>query len=107
TVPIGRTVDNFWLHLLVETGALGVLAFAGAIAAGAAGALRAARRSAGLRRALLAGCAAAITIVGIDSITEMVLEGNTTAFAAWFLVGIATSLVGSPADRAPSAPDAQ
>jgi O-antigen ligase len=106
TVPVGRTVDNFWLHLLVETGAFGVLAFAGAIAIGVAGALRAASKSAGLRRALLAGIAAAMTVVAIDSITEMVLEGNSTAFAAWFLLGMATSLVGTAADRAPDAPDA-
>jgi O-antigen ligase len=109
TVPAGRTVDNFWLHLLVETGALGTLALVGAMAIGIGEALRAARRSAGLRRAMLAGCAAAITIVAIDSITEMALEGNTTAFAAWFLVGMATSLVGlsgasAPVQRALSRP---
>lgn len=107
TVPTGRTVDNFWLHLLVETGALGVLAFVAATAAGVAGSLRAARRSTGLRRAMLAGCAAALTIVAIDSITEMALEGNTTAFAAWFLVGMATSLVGSRGASTPAASAAQ
>jgi O-antigen ligase len=102
TVPAGRTVDNFWLHLLVESGVLGTLAFVAAMAVGVGGTLQAARRSAGPRRALLAGCAAAITIVAIDSITEMALEGNTMAFAAWFLVGMATSLtVRTPRGSAP------
>jgi O-antigen ligase len=105
TVPIGRTVDNFWLHLLVETGALGVLAFAGAIAIGVAGALRAASRSARLQRAVLAGCAAAISVLAIDSISEMALEGNSTAFAAWFLLGMATSMVRADPDQASRARD--
>jgi O-antigen ligase len=107
TVPAGRTVDNFWLHLLVETGALGVLAFTGAIIAGVTGVLRSARLSAGLRRALLAGCAAAIMVMGLDSITEMVMEGNTMAFAGWFLLGMGTSLIGSTGASTPRASDAQ
>jgi O-antigen ligase len=107
TVPAGRTVDNFWLHLLVETGVLGALAFVGAIAAAVSGVLRDARRSSGLRRAMLAGGAAAMTILAIDSISEMVMEGNTMAFAAWFLLGMATSLIGSTGASTPGASNAQ
>jgi hypothetical protein len=49
---------------------------------------------------VLAGCAAAITVLAIDSISEMALEGNSTAFAAWFLLGMATSLVRADPDLA-------
>jgi O-antigen ligase len=93
TVPRGRTVDNFWLHLLVESGVTGTLAFAMAVAAAVWSALRTARRTVGSRRAIAAACAAVGVILAVDSLTEMVLEGNTTSFAAWFLLGLASSLV--------------
>jgi O-antigen ligase len=90
TVPTGRTVDNFWLHLLVEAGLLGVVVFATAIGLAVAGALRAARSSVGDRRAVATGIAALAAVLAIASLTEMLLEGNTTAFTMWLLVGIAS-----------------
>jgi O-antigen ligase len=92
TVPIGRTVDNFWLHLLVEVGVIGLTLFATAIGLAVAVALRAARAVTGLPRVVLAGSAALAVVVGVDSVTEMLLEGNTTSFAVWCFLGIATGL---------------
>jgi O-antigen ligase len=95
-VPVGRTVDNFWLHLLVETGAIGVGLFAAALAVAVASALRAARSASRDAAVVLAGTAALAVVVGVDSLTEMLLEGNTTTFAMWCLLGIATTLGASP-----------
>jgi O-antigen ligase len=101
-VPSDQTVDNFWLHLLVESGVIGSLLLLAAILVSVGHALAAARRCIGQPRALLAACAAVGMVVTADSITEMVLEGNTTAFAAWFLLGMATSLtVRTPRGSAP------
>jgi O-antigen ligase len=91
-VPRDRTVDNFWLHLTAESGILGALLFAAAVAAAVGGALAAARRLDGWPRILAAGAAAIGIVVGVDSLTEMLLEGNTTAFAAWFFLGVASVL---------------
>jgi O-antigen ligase len=95
TVPVGRTVDNFWLHLLAEVGIAGALLFAAAIGVGAAVALSAARRADGMRRVMLAGAGAVAVVLAIDSVTEMLLEGNTTTFAMWCFLGIASSLLAS------------
>ena len=96
TAPVGRTVDNFWLHLLVEAGVLGTLAFLGALVAGGADGLRRARTTPDMeRRLLVAACVAGVIVLTVDGITEMVLEGNTVSFAGWFLLGLATSLIGS------------
>jgi hypothetical protein len=32
-------------------------------------------------------------VVAVDSLTEMLLEGNTTSFATWFFLGLASALV--------------
>jgi O-antigen ligase len=108
TAPVGRTVDKFWLHLLVESGVLGVAAFLGALLAGVVDALRRARRPlADARdaesgaRLLLAAAAATVLVVALDGVTEMVLEGNTVSFAAWFCLGLATSLLRTPRGSAP------
>jgi hypothetical protein len=92
-VPEGRTVDNFWLHLLVEFGILGSLMYAGILFLGIAQSIWYARGAPGLTRVVLAGSAAAATMLAIDSITEMLLEGNTSSFAAWFFLGIASALI--------------
>jgi hypothetical protein len=47
---------------------------------------------------LLAGCAAVGLVLVVGALTEMVLEGNTTTFAMWFFLGLATSLA-SGGDR--------
>jgi O-antigen ligase len=91
-VPFGRTVDNFWLHLLVEVGALGALAFASALLLALRETVVAARRLDGWDRALLATAAAITVIVAADSLVEMLLEGNTTSFAMWFFLGVGSSI---------------
>lgn len=93
-VPRDRTVDNFWLHLAVEVGALGALLFAAAIAMAILQALGAGLRSVGMRRLLLGGSATLAILVAVDSTVEMLLEGNTTSFAMWFFLGTASVLAG-------------
>ena len=93
-VPRERTVDNFWLHLLVEFGVLGTLLFATAIGIALRRSLAVARRTAGWERILIAGGAAIAIVIAVDSIAEMLLEGNTTAFAVWFFLGLASVLAG-------------
>jgi O-antigen ligase len=97
-VPEGRTVDNFWLHLLVEFGVLGTLLFATAIWVALRRSIAEARRSGGWDRILVAGGAAIAIVIAVDSIAEMLLEGNTTSFAVWFFLGLA-SVLGSAAAR--------
>jgi O-antigen ligase len=91
-VPRDRTVDNFWLHLVVEFGLLGAALLAAALAAAIWQLLRVARRAAGEPRVLLAGAAALATVVAVDSLAEMLLEGNTTSFATWFFLGLGSVL---------------
>jgi O-antigen ligase len=93
TVPIGRTVDNFWLHLLVETGVIGVIIFLASIGRAVADAARSARSAAGGRRLVAAGTAALAVVLVVASLTEMLLEGNTTTFTMWLLLGIAGARV--------------
>jgi O-antigen ligase len=88
----GRTVDNFWLHILVEFGILGALVLVGVLAAAGTEILRAARRTNAYERVLLAGCAAAVIVLGVDSISEMLLEGNTSSFVMWLLLGLGSAL---------------
>jgi O-antigen ligase len=103
-VPRDRTVDNFWLHLVVESGLLGVTLFAAALIAAMWQLLRAARRSGGELRVLLAGAAAMAVVVAVDSLTEMLLEGNTTSFATWFFLGLGSVLAGAVAAAAVAEP---
>jgi O-antigen ligase len=86
--PAQRTVDNFWLHLLVETGVLGVVAFLAAALIPGLRILGAARRSLGWRRILLGGIATATAAMAVSSGTTMLLEANSIGFAFWFLLGI-------------------
>jgi O-antigen ligase len=105
SVPVGRTVDNFWLHLLAEAGLLGTLLFGGALALAGWGALATARASVGWRRVVCGAAAATAIVIAVDSVTEMLLEGNTTSFATWFFLGVASALAaGAAADVAPSTP---
>jgi O-antigen ligase len=93
TVPLGRTVDNFWLHLVAEVGIIGAALFATAIGAGVMLALRTARGVNGMRRVVLACAGAMAIVIMIDSVSEMLLEGNTTTFAMWCFLGMASSLL--------------
>jgi O-antigen ligase len=103
TVPEGRTVDNFWLHLLVEFGLLGLLAFVGILVVPVRESLLAARRSTGMARAMLAAFACGGIILAVDSITEMLMEGNTTSFTMWFFLGVGSALSAAIAARAATA----
>ncbi len=95
-VPLERTVDNYWLHLLVESGIPGAALVAGALGVAIMQSLRAARGAQATRRVLLAAFAGAGTVLAFDSLTEMLLEGNTTSFPVWFLLGLATLLAARP-----------
>jgi O-antigen ligase len=86
--PTQRTVDNFWLHLLVETGILGVAAFLAAAMIPGVRVVGAARRSVGWRRILLGGIAAAAAGLAISSGTTMLLEANSIGFVFWLLLGL-------------------
>lgn len=98
TNPKQRTVDNFWLHLLVESGIIGFAAFAGAVGVALLEILRGLRRAAWQRRVLLAGIAAASLALVTNSVTTMLLESNSVAFIFWLMLGIGTVLVAAPPD---------
>lgn len=99
-VPVNRTVDNYWLHAVVEFGLVGAALLAGMLALAVFELLRAARRSTGTRRVLLGGIAAMIVILGTASAAEMLLEGNTTSMVLWFFIGVG-SLLAAPSLREP------
>ncbi len=94
-VPTGRTVDNYWLHAVVEFGILGAVLLAGMLGWAVLEMLRAVRAATGRRRVLLAAIASSTILLAIDSGTEMLLEGNTTSFALWFFIGVG-SLLAAP-----------
>ena len=95
--PTQRTVDNFWLHIAVEGGALGLLALVAAILAVLLPALVAAWHAVGRRRILLAGIVAAAGALVVNAATTMTLEGNSVAYPFWFLLGLATLIAAAPA----------
>ncbi len=103
--PTQRTVDDFWLHLLVETGLLGLLTYWAMILAALTPIMRSARRAAGGRRVALAGIAVAAICLAFNSLTTMLLEANSVAFAFWFLLGIGTQLAWAPANESSRADD--
>jgi len=98
-----RTVDNFWLHLLVEMGTLGTLAYIAIYFVAAWRLWVPAWRSRGLRLVFLAGALTAMGALAVDSITEMILEGNTYSMLAWLLFG-ATAAVYWPMRHSASPP---
>jgi putative inorganic carbon (hco3(-)) transporter len=85
-----RTVDNFWLHLLVEFGFVGVAAFVAAAAVPGLRILAAGRRATGLDRVLLGGIATGTVGLAVSSVTTMLLEANSVGFLFWFLLGLGT-----------------
>jgi len=91
--PTQRTVDNFWLHLLVETGILGVAAFLAAAFIPGIRILRGAQRAIGWRRVALGGIAAATAGLAVSSGTTMLLEANSIGFAFWLLLGLGALVV--------------
>jgi putative inorganic carbon (HCO3(-)) transporter len=100
TDPSQRTVDDFWLHLLVESGLLGVAVYLAMVAAGLGPIIRAARAAASWRRVAMAGISGAVIGLSINGLTTMLLEANSVAFLFWFLLGIGSQLAGLelPAD---------
>jgi hypothetical protein len=93
--PQQRTVDNFWLHTLVETGVLGFVAFAAAGLAALVPLVRAARKLTGWNRFLVGGIAAGTAAMAANAVTTMLLEANSVAFVVWFLLGLGSLALGS------------
>jgi hypothetical protein len=83
-----QTVDNFWLHLLIEAGILGAAAFIASIGLVAVALVRTVRRAAGSRYVMVAGILVATASMSIVAGTTMSLEGNTSAFMFWLVLGI-------------------
>jgi O-antigen ligase len=90
--PQQRTVDNFWLHTLVETGLAGLVAFMAAGVVVGLAIVRAARRALGWRRVLLGGIAGGTAAMAANSMTTMLFEANAAAFFIWFLLGLGSLL---------------
>ena len=105
SVPRDRTVDNFWLHLTVEFGVLGVLLFLSAIGVAVRELIGTARRATGWNRGLLASFAAVAVVLVLDSLTEMLLEGNTTSFSMWLFLGVGTVLAAKTGRMATASAD--
>jgi hypothetical protein len=95
--PLQRTVDNYWLHLLVETGMFGVAAFVAAAVAALIPIVRLARTARGWLRVLVGGIAAGSAAMGANAVTTMLLEANSVAFFIWFLLGLGSVAVASVA----------
>ncbi|MEO7296176.1 MAG: O-antigen ligase family protein [Candidatus Limnocylindria bacterium] len=104
-----RTVDNFWLHILVETGVMGISALVAAIVLIVVPIVRTARRARAERFVVAAGVLGAAATLSLSSTTTMLLEGNTVAFLYWFLLGIGSVVAAGswpssqPAESAASA----
>jgi O-antigen ligase len=94
--PSQRTVDNFWLHLVVESGLLGLLVYLGMIAAALRPIMRAALSASWGRRVALAGISGAVIGLAINALTTMLLEANSVAFLFWFLLGVGSQLAAAP-----------
>ncbi len=88
------TVDNFWLHVLIEGGILGAAALLATLAFIYAGLVRVIRRAAGDRvtYVLATGLFAGSVAVAITTGTTMGLEANTVAFMFWFMLGLGSLL---------------
>lgn len=94
--PSQRTVDDFWLHIAVESGLLGLLAFGGMVFAALRQIVIGVRTAAFGRRVALAGIVGAAIGLAINALTTMLLEANSVAFLFWFLLGVGSQLAASP-----------
>ncbi len=91
-----QTVDNFWLHLVIEAGILGAAAFVAAISVVVAGLTRRVRQVSGSRYVVTAGILVAMVAGIIITGTTMGLEANTVAFMFWFVLGIGSLYATQP-----------
>ena len=88
-----RTVHDFWLHLVGETGVIGLTIFLGLIAALVIRFVRAARSASGVTFVVLAGAATMLVVASLNSLTEMIFEGNMPSVLIWLVIGLASCLV--------------
>jgi hypothetical protein len=89
-IHVQHTVDNFWLHLLLESGIVGTAVFVVLLYVVLRPLCAAARRP-GVAGALSAAAAVGLIVVCLNAFTTMALESNTIAFPLWLLVGLASS----------------
>jgi O-antigen ligase len=94
--PTQRTVDDFWLHIVVESGLLGLAAFLAMVGAALGPIIAAARGAAWGRGVALAGISGAVIGLAINAVTTMLLEANSVAFLFWFLLGVGSQLARAP-----------
>jgi O-antigen ligase len=96
SIHVQHTVDNFWLHLLLESGLAGTAAFVILLAIVLRPLWAGARRP-GPAGALSAAAAIGLIVVASNAFTTMALEANTIALPLWLLLGLAGSrLEGAP-----------
>jgi O-antigen ligase len=105
--PTQRTVDDFWLHVVVESGLLGLAAYLAMVGAALGPIIAAARRAAWGREVALAGISGAVIGLSINSVTTMLLEANSVAFLFWFLLGVGSQLARAPDPDAAAVPVAE
>ena len=103
--PAQRTVDDFWLHLLVESGVIGAALFVAMIVTALRPIVHGARTSSFGRHVALAGTAGAVISLSLNAVTTMLLEANSVAFLFWVMLGIG-SLLALPAEAVPRGADA-
>jgi O-antigen ligase len=103
--PLQRTVDNFWLHILVEMGIVGFLILLATAMTPGLQILATARRVHGLRRIFLGGVAAATAGMAISSATTMLLEANSIGFPFWFLLGLGGVVAAAATDGEDAQPN--
>ena len=108
--PAQRTVDDFWLHLLVEAGIIGAAIFVAMILAALLPIVRGARAASSGLHVALAGTAGAVISLSLNALTTMLLEANSVAFLFWVMLGIGSQLavpaVALPAVAVPTEADA-
>jgi O-antigen ligase len=83
-----ETVDNFWLHMTVEGGAVGVFAFLAMVGTAVLTPIQALRGARGSYFTVPAGVVSATAVVCVATVSTMLLEGNTAAFLFWFMLGL-------------------
>lgn len=102
------TVDSFWLHVLVESGGLGLLTVLGLLAVVVRDARRRLRDAADPPEQQILQLAVLMLVPAhlVINLSSMALEANSTAAVLWLLVGLALSPrgpEGPPPDREPEA----